>query len=60
VLSDQIGKLEGYYSLKEYPEKLRRIKYYDKETDKTLVFLTNNIDLKADEIALLYKYRWKV
>ena len=60
VLSDQIGKLEGYYSLKDYPEKLRKIKYYDKETDKTLIFLTNNIDLKADEIALLYKYRWKV
>ena len=60
VLSDQIGKLEGYYSLKDYPEKLRKIKYYDKETDKTLIFLTNNIVLKADEIALLYKYRWKV
>lgn len=46
--------------MKDYPEKLRIIKYYDKETDKTLIFLTNNIDLKADEIALLYKYRWKV
>lgn len=60
VLSDQVGKLEGYYSLKDYPEKLRRIKYHDEETEKTLVFLTNNIDLKAEEIALLYKYRWKV
>lgn len=60
VLSDQVGKLEGYYSLKDYPEKLRRIKYHDEETEKTLVFLTNNFDLKAEEIALLYKYRWKV
>lgn len=60
VLSDQTGKLVTYYPLKEYPEKLRRIKYYDKETDKTLVFLTNNFDLDATEIALLYKYRWKI
>ncbi|MDF1575721.1 MAG: IS4 family transposase [Bacteroidales bacterium] len=60
VLSDQTGKLVTYYPLKEYPEKLRRIKYYDEETDKTLVFLTNNFDLTATEIALLYKYRWKI
>jgi IS4 transposase len=60
VLSDQAGKLEGYYSLKDYPEKLCRIKYHDEEVEKTLVFLTNNFDLKAEEIALLYKYLWKV
>ncbi len=60
VLSDQIGRLEGFYSFKDYPEKLRKIKYYDVETDKILVFLTNNIDLPAHEIAMLYKYRWKV
>jgi len=60
VLSDQSGKLVTFYPLKEYPEKLRRIKYYDEETDKTLVFLTNNFDLAATEIALLYKYRWKI
>jgi len=60
VLSDQIGKLESYYPLKYYPDKLRRIKFYDKEQDRTLYFMTNNFDLKAHEIALLYKYRWKV
>ena len=60
VLSDQIGKLEGYYSLKYYPDKLRKIKYYDEENDRIFEFLTNNFDLKAQEIALLYKYRWKV
>jgi len=60
VLVDQRGKLVSYYPLKEYPEKLRRIKYYDAETGKTLVFLTNNFDLAATEIALLYKYRWKI
>lgn len=60
VLVDQIGKLTGFYTSQDYPEKLRRIKYYDKETDKVLVFLTNNLDLTAEEIAQLYKYRWKV
>lgn len=60
VLSDQIGKLETYYSKKDYPDKLRRIKYYDKEHKKYLVFLTNNTDLKAAEIAMLYKKRWEV
>jgi hypothetical protein len=60
VQSDQIGKLEGYYTSKNYPEKLRRIKYYDEERQKQLVFLTNNITLKAIDIALLYKKRWEV
>jgi len=55
---DQIVKLNGYYVSKEYPEKLRRIKYYDAENDKTLIFLTNNFKLDALEIAMLYKHRW--
>mgnify|MGYP003791986573 FL=1 len=57
---DQIGKLEVYNSKKGFPDKLRRIKYYDQERDKTLIFLTNNTDLKAEEIAFLYKKRWEV
>lgn len=57
---DQIGKLETYKSKKEYPEKLRRIKYYDNESKKMFVFLTNNTQLKAEEIAFLYKKRWEV
>lgn len=60
VLFDQTGKLETYKSKKEYPEKLRRIKYYDSESQKTFIFLTNNIDLKAEDIAFLYKKRWEV
>ena len=60
VQSDHIGKLEIYKSKNEYPEKLRRIKFYDAEHDKYLVFLTNNMDLKASEIAFLYKKRWAV
>jgi len=60
VIYDQTGKLITYYPAKEYPEKLRRIKYYDQETKKELIFLTNNMDLEPTEIALLYKKRWEV
>jgi hypothetical protein len=60
VLSDQTGKLVIYKSKNEYPEKLRRIKFFDCEHNKVLVFLTNNTNLKASEIAFLYKKRWEV
>ncbi|SDF21407.1 Transposase DDE domain-containing protein [Pricia antarctica] len=55
---DQTIRLAGFYSSKDYPEKLRRIKYHDSETGRTLVFLTNNFELKAMEVAMLYKHRW--
>jgi IS4 transposase len=57
---DQTIKLTGYYTSKKYPEKLRRIKFYDKERDKTLVFITNNFTYSAEVIAQLYKERWKI
>ena len=60
VVFDQIIRLENYYAAKDYPEKLRLIKYFDKESDKTFLFLTNNFELPAIEIALLYKYRWQI
>ncbi|MFP4489069.1 MAG: IS4 family transposase [Bacteroidales bacterium] len=60
VRYDQAGQLEMYYPKKEYPGKLRRIKYYDQDTDKEFVFLTNNTSLTAIEIASLYKKRWEV
>lgn len=60
IICDQLVLLAGYYASINYPEKLRRIKYYDEETEKTLIFLTNNIELSALDIALLYKYRWRV
>ena len=60
VKSDQIGKLTGFYVSKEYPEKLRRVKFYDDETKRTFVFLTNNFDLTAEQVALLYKNRWQI
>jgi IS4 transposase len=60
VQCDQIGRLTGFYVSKEYLDKIRRIKFYDEETRRTFVFLTNNMELSALEIALLYKYRWQV
>lgn len=60
VLCDQIGKLTGFYSAKDYPEKLRRVKFYDEETGRTFVFLTNNMEITALQVALLYKNRWQI
>jgi len=52
--------LNGHYSAKKYPEHLRRIRFKDPESGKTLVFLTNNTTLPALSIAALYKSRWQV
>lgn len=57
---DQIIRLTGQTTRKDYPERLRRIKYRDPETDRTLVFLTNDFSLPALLIAALYKQRWQV
>ena len=53
-------ELTGFYAAKDYPDKLRRIKYHDADTDKTFVFLTNNFNLPAFTIADLYRCRWQV
>lgn len=60
VICDQTIMLTGQKTSKEYPEKLRRVKYYDAETDKTFVFLTNNFILPPLTIAQLYRCRWQV
>jgi hypothetical protein len=60
LICDQSVLLTGFYQSKDYPEKLRRVKYHDAETDKTLVFLTNNFTLPAMTIAELYRCRWQV
>jgi len=57
---DQIIKLTGKKSAIAYPEKLRRIKFFDKSKPKTYVFLTNNFELDALTITLLYKNRWRI
>ena len=60
VICDQTVKLKGIKSSTYYPVVLRRIKYFDKEQRRTFVFLTNNFSQSAVDIAMLYKYRWKV
>ena len=60
IICDQRIVLNGYYISKDYPEQLRRIRFKDPETGKTLVFLTNNTVLPALTIAALYKSRWQV
>jgi len=57
---DQIIKLKHFYSKKYYSEKLRRIKYYDKETNRYYIYLTNNFELDAKKVADLYKHRWQI
>src|SRR4030065_912964 len=59
VRVDQTVTVTGFYTLKGYPDKLRRISYLDAETNKRLVFLTNNFTLPAQVIAQLYKCRWQ-
>jgi transposase len=60
VLCDQTIRLNNYYAAKDYPEKLRRVKYYDDITCNTFEFATNNFQLAALDIAKLYKHRWAV
>jgi len=57
---DQSARPMGYYTSQHYPEMIRRIKYYDTETDRTYVFLTNNFNYIAFTITQLYKERWKI
>ena len=59
ILFDQSIKLNNYYAAKDYPEKIRIIKFKD-DTGKVLVFLTNNFNLPASDISQLYKHRWKI
>jgi hypothetical protein len=60
VLYDQTIMLNNHYAAKDYPAKMRRIKFVDEQTGKVLVFLTNNFHLQATEVAQLYKHRWKI
>ena len=57
---DQTILLTGQYAAKDYPDKLRRVRYFDAQLNKRLVFLTNQFDVPALTIAQLYKSRWQV
>ena len=60
VQSDQTIVLAGYYPHQLYPQALRRIRYVDPEKGKTYIFLTNNFDLSAHTIAMVYRLRWRI
>jgi len=60
VRCDQTIMLTGVYSKNDYPQQMRRIKYYDPKSNKTFNFLTNNFSVPARTIADLYRYRWQV
>lgn len=60
VRSDQVVVPTGFYTKKDYPEKLRRVRFFDAEKSRSFVFLTNQFVLPAETIAELYRYRWRV
>jgi hypothetical protein len=60
IQADQVIELHGFYVRKDYPERLRRIRYFDAEKNKRLIFLTNHVALPAFTIAELFRCRWKI
>ena len=58
--SDKTIKLTGHKSKKLYPEILRMVEYYDDDKGVLLVFLTNNLEVTALEVARLYRNRWQI
>lgn len=60
ILCDQTILLKSFYSLKGYPEPLRRIGYHDQQNNRRLVFVTNDFQSPAATIAALYKSRWQI
>ena len=57
---DQIIRFKSKTSKEKYPSSLRRIKFYDESMNRNFVFLTNNIEISAITVTLLYKKRWKI
>ena len=60
IMSDQIIKFTSRVAKRGYPGELRHVLYYSSEHNTTFSFLTNNYEISAETIALLYKYRWKI
>lgn len=58
IIADDKVIFGDYQAMQKYPEELRRVRYYDEETKKEYCYLTNNFDLPASQIALIYKERW--
>lgn len=60
IMADQTILFRGHKTQKQYPGIIRRVVFYDYEGNRTFVFYTNNFDVTAENVALLYKYRWRV
>jgi IS4 transposase len=60
VRSDQIGRPALPKAREDFPSRLRRIRYFDEENDRYLIFLTNNLKVPALTIAKLYRLRWRI
>lgn len=60
IMADQHILFIGNDTKKQYPETIRRVVFYDKGSNRTFVFYTNNMQITAEDVALLYKYRWRV
>lgn len=60
VMADQLVRFTGKISKKGYPEIIRCITYYSSEKTTTYVFLTNNMEIPSEDIALIYKHRWSI
>ena len=60
LICDQRIVLNSFYAAQDYPEQLRRVRYTDPQTEKSLVFLTNNFGIPALSVCALYKSRWQV
>lgn len=60
IMADQTVEFRGCKTRKQYAKPIRRIVFYDKEGNQTFVFYTNNFHVPAEDIAIAYKYRWRV
>jgi transposase len=60
ILTDDCILLTGQFTHKTYPHVLRRIKFLDQTQQREFVFITNNFELTATQVAALYKSRWQV
>lgn len=60
ILKDETITVQYSIDQKKHPLKLRRIAYWDEKNQKLLVFLTNNLELEAATVAVIYKYRWQI
>ena len=60
IMADQTIRFKGHKTKKQYPVELRRVVFYDHDGNRTFVFYTNKFEVTAEQVALLYKYRWRV